>query len=498
MFAPFYACPYNAAFPIEPLSKAFMNTTTPIRTRFAPSPTGALHIGGARTALYSWALARHFGGTFVLRIEDTDVERSTPQNVAEILNAMQWLNLSHDDGPFYQMQRMDRYREVIAQMLANGTAYHCYCSREELEQMRAEQEARGERTQYNGLWRPEAGKTLPEIPADVPPVVRFKNPTDGAVVWDDVVKGEISINNIELDDLIIARADGTPTYNFCVVVDDWDMGITHVIRGDDHVGNTPKQINILKALNAPLPLYGHVPMILGPDGKKLSKRTNSTAVMDYERLGYLPETLCNYLARLGWGHGDDEVFNRVQFIEWFDLTNLSNSPAQWDPKKLNWLNNHYINAKPQAELTALIQPRLQKRLENYDHAYPLETATLSAWVELFKSRADTLVQIEDEVQEFFLPYVMNEELIAEYVNDVNRPALLDFTAKLKTSAWEKDAIHALIQSTLTEHDLKMPALGKPLRAILLGQTNSPSLDAVIHILGQKTALERLESALKLK
>ena len=472
-----------------------MNTSTPIRTRFAPSPTGALHIGGARTALYSWALAKHFGGTFVLRIEDTDVERSTPENVAEILNAMAWLDLPHDDGPYYQMQRMDRYREVIAQMLVNGTAYHCYCSREELEQMRTEQEARGERTRYNGLWRPEAGKTLPNIPEGVQPVVRFKNPTEGAVTWQDVIKGEISISNAELDDLIIARADGTPTYNFCVVVDDWDMGITHVIRGDDHVGNTPKQINILKALNAPLPQYGHVPMILGPDGKKLSKRTNSTAVMDYERSGYLPETMCNYLARLGWGHGDDEVFSREQFIEWFDLTNLSNSPAQWDPKKLNWLNNHYINAKPQAELTALIQTRLQKRLDNYDHAYPIDTITLSAWIELFKSRADTLVQIEDAIEEFFLPYTANLDLINEHVNDANRPALRDFTEKLQTIAWDKTAIHELIQNTLTEHGLKMPALGKPLRAILLGQTNSPSLDAVIYILGQTATIERLQSTL---
>ncbi len=472
-----------------------MNTTAPIRTRFAPSPTGALHIGGARTALYSWALAQHFGGTFVLRIEDTDVERSTPENVAEILNAMQWLDLAHDDGPYYQMQRMDRYREVIAQMLAEGTAYHCYCSKDELEQMRAAQEARGERTQYPGIWRPEAGKTLPAIPVGVQPVVRFKNPKDGAVVWNDVIKGEISINNIELDDLIIARADGTPTYNFCVVVDDWDMGITHVIRGDDHVGNTPKQINILKALNAPLPIYGHVPMILGPDGKKLSKRTNSTAVMDYERLGYLPETLCNYLARLGWGHGDDEVFTREQFVAWFDLTNLSNSPAQWDPKKLNWLNNQYINQKPITQLSALIQERLHKRLSAEHANLNIDSATLSAWVELFKSRADTLVQIEESVQGFFIPFTPNLPLIAELVDDSNRAALSAFTSQLASIAWEKEAIHDLIQNTLTEHGLKMPALGKPLRAILLGQTQSPSLDAVIHILGQAVSVERLSAAL---
>ena len=471
--------------------------TSTVRTRFAPSPTGALHIGGARTALYSWALTRHFGGTFVLRIEDTDVERSTPENVAEILNAMAWLDLNHDDGPYYQMQRMDRYREVIAQMLENGTAYHCYCSKDELEQMRAEQEKNGERIKYNALWRPENGKTLPTIPEGIQPVVRFKNPTDGSVVWNDVVKGEIVINNIELDDWIIARADGTPTYNFCVVVDDWDMGITHVIRGDDHVGNTPKQINVLQALGAPLPQYGHIPMILGPDGKKLSKRTNATAVMDYERLGYLPETLCNYLARLGWGHGDDEIFSREQFIEWFDLTNLSNSPAQWDPKKLNWLNNHYINQKPNEELCALIKPRLEQRLTNYTHHLPVDKASLNAWVALFKSRADTLNDIVDAIETFYLPYAPNKILIASHLNEVNRPAMTDFAAQIEGVAWEKEAIHELIQNTLAKHDLKMPNFGRPLRAILLGQIQSPSLDSVIHILGRDTVVERLSSALKM-
>ena len=493
---------YNAR--LNSLPKVdFMNTsanqaaTSAVRTRFAPSPTGALHIGGARTALYSWALARHFGGTFVLRIEDTDVERSTPENVAEILNAMAWLDLHHDDGPYYQMQRMDRYREVIAQMLANGTAYHCYCSKEELEQMRAQQEANGERTKYNGLWRPEAGKTLPAIPEGIQPVVRFKNPLDGAVVWNDVVKGEIAINNVELDDWIIARADGTPTYNFCVVVDDWDMGITHVIRGDDHVGNTPKQINVLSALGAPLPQYGHIPMILGPDGKKLSKRSNATAVMDYERLGYLPETLCNYLARLGWGHGDDEIFSRAQFIEWFDLTNLSNSPAQWDPKKLNWLNNHYINQKPLNELCALLKPRLERRLHDYARSLPIDDASLAAWVELFKSRAETLNDLVDAIETFYLPYTSNHILITSHLNAANRPAIADFTEQLKTVAWEKAAIHDLIQATLAKHELKMPNFGRPLRAIVLGQIQSPSLDSVIQILGRDTVLERLESALKI-
>ena len=467
--------------------------STTVRTRFAPSPTGALHIGGARTALFSWALAQHFGGTFVLRIEDTDVERSTPENVAEILNAMAWLKLTYDDGPYYQMQRMERYREVIAQMLANGTAYHCYTSREELETMREAQKARGEREKYDGTWRPEEGKTLPTPPADVQPVVRFKNPSSGNTSWVDVVKGEISFNNEELDDLIIARPDGTPTYNFCVVVDDWDMGITHVIRGDDHVNNTPKQINILKALDAPLPFYGHIPMILAPDGSKLSKRKNATAVMDYERMGYLPEALCNYLARLGWGHGDDEVFTREQFVEWFSVEHLSSSSSQWDPKKLNWMNNHYINQKPHDELIALIEPLLTQRLSTYDHSLPLTARPLSDIVALYKSRSDTLVQIADAAESYYLPYVANIELINEQVNEANRPALKDFTEGLKTVAWDKDSINALIKSTLAEHGLKMPAIGLPLRAIVLGQTQSPSLDNVLWIFGREEILHRLST-----
>ena len=279
-----------------------------IRTRFAPSPTGFLHIGGARTALFSWAFARHHQGKFVLRIEDTDVARSTPAAVQAILDGMEWLGLAHDEGPFYQMQRMDRYKVVIQQMLANGHAYYCYTTPEELDAMREEQRAKGLKPRYDGTWRPEPGKTLPAPPADVQPVIRFRNPTDGVVAWDDLVKGRIEIANAEMDDLIIARQDGTPTYNFCVVVDDWDMQITHVIRGDDHVNNTPRQINILKALGAEVPLYAHLSMILGDDGQKLSKRHGAVSVMQYHEDGYLPEAVLNYLARLGWSHGDDEVF----------------------------------------------------------------------------------------------------------------------------------------------------------------------------------------------
>ncbi|HTH41137.1 MAG TPA: glutamate--tRNA ligase, partial [Rhodocyclaceae bacterium] len=290
-----------------------------VRTRFAPSPTGYLHIGGARTALFSWAYARRHGGQFILRIEDTDVARSTPEAVQAILDGMKWLGLEHDEGPFYQMQRMDRYKAVIAQMLAEGSAYYCYTSREELDALRAEQEARKEKPRYDGRWRPESGKTLPAVPEGIQPVVRFKNPIGGVVAWDDAVKGRIEFSNDELDDLIIARADGTPTYNFCVVVDDWDMGITHVIRGDDHVNNTPRQINILQALKAPVPIYGHLSMILGDDGQKLSKRRNAVAVTDYDDAGYLRDAIINYLARLGWSHGDEEMFSREQFVEWFDL-----------------------------------------------------------------------------------------------------------------------------------------------------------------------------------
>ena len=304
--------------------------TTPVRTRFAPSPTGYLHLGGARTALFSWAFARRFGGTFILRIEDTDLERSTPEAVQAIIDGMQWLGLAHDEGPFYQMKRMERYREVVAFMLEQGTAYHCYSSPEEVESMRERQRAAGEKPRYDGTWRPERNKTLPAIPEGRKPVVRFRNPLDGDVTWNDVVKGPITISNRELDDLVIARPDGTPTYNFCVCVDDWDMRITHVIRGEEHVNNTPRQINILHALNAHQPVYCHVPLILGPDGHKLSKRTGTVSVMQYQADGILPEALLNYLARFGWSHGDSEVFSRADLISWFDGHNISGSPAQWD------------------------------------------------------------------------------------------------------------------------------------------------------------------------
>ncbi len=365
------------------------STSSAVRTRFAPSPTGYLHLGGARTALFSWAFARHHKGTFVLRIEDTDVERSTPEAVQAILDSMAWLDMQPDEGPFYQMQRMDRYREVVQQMLTDGTAYYCYSSPAEVEAMREKARAVGLKPRYDGTWRPEPGKTLPAAPADRKPVVRFKNPLDGATSWNDLIKGPISFDNSELDDLVIARPDGTPTYNFCVVVDDWDMRITHVIRGDDHVNNTPRQINILRALGAILPEYGHVPMILGPDGEKLSKRHGAVNVMEYDNEGYLPEAMVNYLARLGWSHGNDEIFTREQLVGWFDTRNLSKSAAQWDPKKLNWVNAHYIKNSDDADLAERVAPRIRQQ-----HGNP-QAVDLTAVMSLLKDRAETLNQLAD-------------------------------------------------------------------------------------------------------
>ena len=426
------------------------NASSPIRTRFAPSPTGFLHLGGARTALFSWAFARHHKGTFVLRIEDTDVERSTPEAVQAILDSMDWLGMQPDEGPFYQMQRMDRYREVVAQMLTAGTAYHCYSSPEEVEAMREAARARGDKPRYDGTWRPEAGKTLPPVPEGRKPVVRFKNPQDGATAWNDMVKGPISFDNTELDDLIIARPDGTPTYNFCVVVDDWDMGITHVLRGDDHVNNTPRQINILRALGATLPEYGHVPMILGPDGEKLSKRHGAVNVMEYDNEGYLPEAMINYLARLGWSHGDDELFSRDQLVEWFDTRHLSKSASQWDPKKLNWVNAHYIKQMDNAELAERVAPRVAHR-----GGYP-EKIDLPGVMGLLKDRAETLEQLADGAMLFcgeFKPAA--PELVEHHLTAAAREALADFAQRAQGADWTREAISALIKAVLADRGLKM-------------------------------------------
>lgn len=458
----------------------------PIRTRFAPSPTGYLHIGGARTALFSWAYARRHGGSFILRIEDTDVARSTPEAVQAILDGMNWLGLSHDEGPFYQMQRIERYKEAIQQMLANGNAYYCYTTREALDALRAEQEARKEKPRYDGRWRPEAGKDLPTPPADTPPVIRFKNPKDGVVAWDDQVKGRIEIANSELDDLIIARADGTPTYNFCVCVDDWDMGITHVIRGDDHVNNTPRQINILQALGAEIPTYAHLSMILGDDGAKLSKRHGAVSVMQYDEDGFLPEAVINYLARLGWSHGDDEVFSRQQFVEWFDLDHITASAAQFNTEKLLWLNQHYMKQAPLDQLTAQTKTRLSARGINTENGPSLEQA-----IALYLDRCNTLNVLADAVEIFYSPVKPNPEALAQHLTDEARPAIADFAKGIADVVWEAPAINALIKETVAKHGLKMPKLAMPLRVLLTGQAQTPSVDAVIMLIGREQVISSL-------
>jgi glutamyl-tRNA synthetase len=462
--------------------------TRKVRTRIAPSPTGFLHLGTARTALFSWAFARHFGGEFILRIEDTDVARSTQQAVDQIIAAMQWLQLGYDEGPYYQMQRLERYRAVIAQMLAAGTAYHCYCQPGELDAMREAQRARGEKPRYDGRWRPEPGKTLPAIPDGVPPVVRFRNPLDGDVRWDDLVKGTITISNRELDDLIIARADGTPTYNFCVVVDDWDMQISHVLRGDDHVNNTPRQINILRALGAELPLYGHVPMILGPDGDKLSKRHGAVSVMQYEEAGYLPEAMVNYLSRLGWSHGDDELFARDDLVAWFDGKHLAKSPAQWDAAKLKWVNAHYIKAMADDALAQLVARQMERL------GVVADDGRLVGICALFKDRCDTTVALAQWACGFYAPVQAESAERERHLTDAVRPALALLADKLADCAWDKVSIAAAIKDVLATAGIKMPQLAMAARVLLLGTSQTPSLDAVIALFLRETAIARLRTA----
>jgi glutamyl-tRNA synthetase len=462
-----------------------------VRTRFAPSPTGYLHLGGARTALFSWAFARHHGGTFILRIEDTDLERSTPEAVQAILDGMNWLGLHHDEGPFYQMKRMDRYREVVAQMLAADTAYHCYCTPDEVEAMRERMRAAGEKPRYDGTWRPEPGKTLPPVPEGRKPVVRFKNPLDGDVTWNDMVKGPITISNRELDDLVIARPDGTPTYNFCVAVDDWDMEMTHVIRGDDHVNNTPRQINILRALGAPLPEYGHVPMILGADGEKLSKRHGAVSVMEYPAQGFLPEAMLNYLARLGWSHGDDEIFSMDQFCQWFDVEHLNKSPAQFNPEKLAWLNNHYIKQADNARLEGLIYPLMEQDGAKFEGAPALQSV-----IALMKERANTTNELAEAAMLFYREPNPDPALVAQHVTDAVMPALAQFAEACKSIEWSKPTISATTKEVLAAHKLKMPQLAMPLRLIVTGQLQTPSIDAVLELFGRDVVVARLQKFIR--
>ncbi|MFL9872212.1 glutamate--tRNA ligase [Paraburkholderia megapolitana] len=467
--------------------------TTSVRTRFAPSPTGFIHLGNIRSALYPWAFARKMKGTFVLRIEDTDVERSSTEAVDAILEGMAWLDLGYDEGPFYQMQRLDRYREVLKQMTEQGLAYPCYMSTEELDALRERQRAAGEKPRYDGTWRPEPGKTLPVPPAGVEPVLRFRNPLTGVVAWDDAVKGRIEISNDELDDLVIARPDGTPMYNFCVVVDDLDMRITHVIRGDDHVNNTPRQINILRALGGEPPVYAHLPTVLNEQGEKMSKRHGAMSVMGYRDAGYLPEAVVNYLARLGWSHGDAEIFTREQFVEWFDLDHLGKSPAQYDHDKLNWLNNHYIKEADNARLAELARPFFESL--DIDAAALAQGADLPAVIGLLKDRASTVKEIAENAAMFYRAPNPEPEAIAQHVTDVVRPALADFVAALKSAEWTKEGIAAALKATLATHKLKMPQLAMPVRLLVAGTTHTPSIDSVLMLFGREVVVSRIEKAL---
>jgi glutamyl-tRNA synthetase len=431
-----------------------------VRTRIAPSPTGFLHLGTARTALYSWAYARHFGGQFVLRIEDTDVARSTQDAVQQILESMQWLGLDYDEGPVYQMQRLERYQAVVEQMIAAGTAYRCYCTPEELDAMREAQRA------------------------------RFKNPEDGIVTWNDLVKGPISIANHEIDDLIILRPDGVPTYNFAVVVDDWDMRITHVFRGDEHINNTPWQINMFRAIagpGAPLPQFGHCPIILGDDGLKLSKRRGAVSVTAYQDAGYLPEAMLNYLARLGWSHGDDELFSREQMVQWFDGSHLAKSPAQWDPAKLAWVNAQYLKQADDGRLAGLVQQQLATRgvvAADLDHL-----ARASA---LFKDRCSTVVELADWISMVFVPVEPSVEDLQTHVTEAVKPALRTLRDSLAEVVWDKAAIAAAMKAVLATHQLKMPQLAPALRVLVCGRAQTPSIDAVLALFSRGVVLERLQ------
>jgi len=454
-----------------------------VRTRFAPSPTGFLHIGGARTALFSWAYARRHAGKFILRIEDTDLERSTAESVSAILEGMRWLGLDWDEGPFFQMQRLARYKEVAEQLIAAGHAYEDYMSREELEALRTEQLARGLKPKYDGRWRPEnTGKFNLKKPAGATPVIRFLTPQEGSVGWNDLVKGPIEFPNAELDDLVLLRADGVPTYNFGVVVDDLDMRITHVIRGDDHVNNTPRQIHIFNALQKPLPAFAHLPMILGGDGERLSKRHGAVSVTQYRDDGYLPEALLNYLARLGWSHGDDEIFSTRELIQWFDLKHVSGSPARFDAEKLKWINQHYIKAAPDERLAAPVEAELKKR------NVPVEQGpALVRVVALLKDRAHTLLELADAATLFY----SFEMKPLEDRSPETLSALKVLSQKLGSVAWQRADLGNTIKEVVKSSGLKMPQLAMPLRQIVTGRTQTPSIDAVLELLGRETVLERL-------
>ncbi|MBL8250828.1 MAG: glutamate--tRNA ligase [Candidatus Competibacter sp.] len=459
-----------------------------VKTRFAPSPTGYLHIGGARTALFSWLYARRHGGPFVLRIEDTDLERSTPEAVNAILEGMNWLGLDYDEGPFYQTERFERYREVLRQRLREGKAYYCYCTREELEALREEQRNRKEKPRYDGRHRDYQGPPR----QGVEPVVRFKNPTAGEVVVQDLIRGDIVFQNAELDDLIIARADGTPTYNFCVVVDDMDMGITHVIRGDDHLNNTPRQINILKALGAPIPHYGHVPMILGPDGQKLSKRHGAASVMECRDLGYLPEAVLNYLVRLGWSHGDQEIFSLNEMVELFDLAGCNKAASAINPSKLIWLNKHYLKTLDPARVARHLSWHVGEL--GID---PSQGPPLAEVVKAFAERSDTLRDLAAAAKflyrdfEAYEPKAADKHLIAAAEAPLRE--LRDILATLRD--WRAEPIHEAIKQVAETTGLGLGKVAQPLRVAVSGGAVSPPIDSTLALLGPTKTLARIDRAL---
>ena len=455
-------------------------------TRFAPSPTGYLHIGGARTALFSWAYAKRHQGQFILRIEDTDIERSTPEAVEAIMDGMTWLHLDFDEGPIYQTKRMAVYKQYIDQLIKEDKAYLCYSSKEELEVLRESQMKAGLKPKYDGKWRPEPGKSLPPTPKNIQPVVRFKNPTSGVVSWHDLVKGEITIANEELDDLVIARGDGTPTYNFCVVIDDWEMKVTHVIRGDDHINNTPRQINLLKALNAKIPAYAHLSMILGDDGQKLSKRHGAVSVMQYFDQGYLPEAILNYLARLGWSHGDDEIFSMTDFCQWFDLDHITSSSAQFNTEKLDWLNSHYIKTLPLDRISSAIEPYLKKEVHT-----PIDQNLLISAIDIHRERANHLTNLAKDIAYIFEVQKPNQQDFEKHINAEALELIKSFQGSLNKIDWTKEAIHNVMNEVVTLHAIKFPKLAMPLRVLLTGIAQSPSIDAVMAILGRDETMKRL-------
>jgi len=458
-----------------------------LTTRFAPSPTGYLHVGGARTALYSWLYAQKNGGDFILRIEDTDLERSTQESVDAIMDGMNWLNLPWTQGPFFQTQRFDRYKEVIAQLIESGNAYRCYCTAEEVEAMREEAKAKGEIEKYNGLWRDRT-----DYPEDKPFVIRFKNPLDGDVVIKDMVKGDITISNTQLDDLIIARSDGTPTYNLTVVVDDWDMKVSHVVRGDDHISNTPKQINILAALGAEIPKYAHIPMILGDDGKRLSKRHGAVSVMQYRDDGYLPEALLNYLVRLGWSHGDQEIFSREEMIELFDLTGCNRAPSAFNTDKLIWVNQHYMKS---------LEPSyVAEHLAWHMADQNIDTSNGPALTEIVKVQADRVKTLKEMAQisaYFYQDFTeFDEKAAKKHLRPVAQQPLEVVKAKLSAlQAWSAEAIHEQINATAEELEVGMGKVGMPLRVAATGAGNSPSLDITLALMDKNKVIERIDMAL---